>query len=59
MKVIFKNCTHILTRTQGKKILDMLLVKIASKGTPLSKNTRFRGSGDLQEDFHSNSIEAY
>ena len=27
----FKNCTHILTRTQEKKFEDMFLVKIASK----------------------------
>ena len=32
----FRNCTHILTRTQGKKFEDMFLVKIASKGTSLS-----------------------
>ena len=29
----FRNCTHILTRTQGEKFEDMFLVKIASKGT--------------------------
>ena len=29
----FKNCTHILTRTQGEKFGDMFLFKIASKGT--------------------------
>ena len=29
----FRNCTHILTRTQGKKFEDMFLIKIASKGT--------------------------
>ena len=34
----FKNCTHILTRTQGKKFEDMFLVKIASKGTSLMKH---------------------
>ena len=32
----FWNCTHILTRTQGKKFEDMFLVKIASKGTSLN-----------------------
>ena len=32
----FKNCTHILTRTQRKKFEDMFLVKIASKGTSLN-----------------------
>ena len=39
----FRNCTHILTRTQGKKIEDMFLVKIASKGTSLilGKVTKF------------------
>ena len=31
----FRNCTPILTRTQGKKFEDMFLVKIASKGTSL------------------------
>ena len=31
----FKNCTHILTRTQGEKFEDMFLAKIASKGTSL------------------------
>ena len=30
-----RNCTYILTRTQGKKFEDMFLVKIASKGTSL------------------------
>ena len=33
----FRNCTHILTRTQGKKFEDMFLVKIASKGISLSR----------------------
>ena len=35
MQVFFRNCTHILTRTQGEKFEDMLLVKVASKGTSL------------------------
>ena len=35
MQFVFRNCTHILTRTQGKKFEDMFLVKIASKGTSL------------------------
>ena len=35
MQVFFRNCTHILTRTQGKKFEDMFLVKIASKRTSL------------------------
>ena len=30
-----RNCSHILTRTQGKNFEDMFLVKIASKGTSL------------------------
>ena len=30
MQFFFRNCTHILTRTQGKKFEDMFLVKIAS-----------------------------
>ena len=33
--VTCSNCTHILTRTQGKKLQDMFLVKIANKGTSL------------------------
>ena len=37
MQFFFSNCTHILTRTQGKKFEDMFLVKIASKGTSLNK----------------------
>ena len=32
----FRNCTHILTRTQGKKFEDKFLVKIVSKGTSLN-----------------------
>ena len=35
MQFFFRNCSHILTRTQGKKFEDMFLVKIASKGTSL------------------------
>ena len=38
MQFFFINCTHILTRTQGKKFEDMFLVKIASKGTSLIKD---------------------
>ena len=33
--VFFRNCTHILTRTQAKKFEEMFLVKIASKGASL------------------------
>ena len=33
----FRNCTHILTRTQRKKFEDMFLVKIANKGTSLNR----------------------
>ena len=36
MQSFFRNCTHILTRTQGEKFEDMFLVKIASKGTTLN-----------------------
>ena len=36
MQFFVRNCTHILTRTQGKKFEDMFLFKIASKGTSLS-----------------------
>ena len=33
MQFFSRNCTYILTRTQGKKFEDMFLVKMASKGT--------------------------
>ena len=36
MQFFLRNCTHILTRTQGEKVEDMFLVKIASKGTSLT-----------------------
>ena len=36
MQFFFRNCTHILTKTKGKKFQDMFLVRIASKGTSLS-----------------------
>ena len=36
MQVYFRNCTHILKRTQRKKFEDMFLVKIANKGTSLT-----------------------
>ena len=35
MQFFSRNCTHILTRPQGKKFEYMFLVKIASKGTSL------------------------
>ena len=38
MQIFFRNHTHILTRTQGKKLEDMFLVKIASKGTSLNSD---------------------
>ena len=38
MQFSFRNCTHISTRTQGKKFEDMFLVKIAIKGTSLHTN---------------------
>ena len=37
MQFFFRNCTHILTRTQAKKFEDTFLVKIASKGTSLNQ----------------------
>ena len=37
MQVFFRNCTHILTRTQGGKFKDIFLVKIANKGTSLNQ----------------------
>ena len=33
VKFFFRNCTHILTRTQEKKLEDMFFVKITSEGT--------------------------
>ena len=41
MRVFFRNCSHILTRTQGEKFEDMFLVKIASKKTSSSKGLKF------------------
>ena len=41
MQLFFRNCTHILTRTKGKKFEDMFLVKIASKGTSLGTDYYF------------------
>ena len=41
MQFFFRNCTHILTRTQGGKFEDMFLVKIASKGTSLYQKRFF------------------
>ena len=39
---------HILTSTQGKKFLDMSLVKIANKGTSLiNKNMKNYSEGDV------------
>ena len=35
MQFFFRNCTHILTRTQGEKFEDVFLVEIANKGTSL------------------------
>ena len=36
MQFFFRNCTHILTRTQAKKF-DTFLIKMASKGTSLNQ----------------------
>ena len=38
MQVFFRNRTHILTRTQGKKLEDVFLIKIASKVTSLKSS---------------------
>ena len=35
MQFFFRNCTHILTRTEKKAFEDMFLVKIANKETSL------------------------
>ena len=40
MQNVFRNCTHILTKTKGKKFEDMFLIKIASKGTSLIREKR-------------------
>ena len=36
MPIFITNCTHLLTRTQANTFEDVLLVKIASKGTAFS-----------------------
>ena len=40
MQLFFRNCTYILTRTQGKKFEDVFLVKIANKGTSSNERTQ-------------------
>ena len=35
MQFCFKNFTHVLKRTQLRKVEDLFLVKIANKGTSL------------------------
>ena len=35
MQFFFRNCAHMLTRTQGESFEDMFLVKIANKDTSL------------------------
>ena len=35
MQFYNRNCTHILRRTQGEKLEDTFLVKLASEGTSL------------------------
>ena len=47
MQLFFRNCTHILTRTQRKKFEDMFLIKIASKGTSLIQSTESNMYGDF------------
>ena len=42
MQLFLRNCTHILTRTHGKKFEDMFLFKIASKGTSLTSLVSLR-----------------
>ena len=50
MQFFFRNCTHILTRTQRKKSEDMFLVKIASKGTSLNHPRNFPIVNDAFEN---------
>ena len=45
MQMLFKNSTHILTRTQGEKFEDMFLVKIANKGTSFNNLRQVAGPG--------------
>ena len=42
MQLFLRNCTHLLTRTQGEKFEYMFLVKIASKRTSLRRNLNFQ-----------------
>ena len=51
-----RNCTHILTRTQGKKFEDMFLVKIASKETSLSNAMDSRLNNNSSENAALNLI---
>ena len=64
----FRNCTHILTGTQGKKFEDMFLVKIASKGKKFedmflikiaSKGTSLSFTNKNLNKGHSHVIECY
>ena len=51
MPVLFRNCSHILTRTQGEKFGDIFLVKIVSKGTSLTLNImRRHGKNTVRKD---------
>ena len=50
MQFFFRNCAHILTRTQGKKVENMFLVKIVSKGTSLNSNKVFERDIDPSDN---------
>ena len=50
MQFFFRNCTHILTKTQGKKFEGMFLVKITSQGTSL-KRVDVKGDSLLIHEF--------
>ena len=48
MQFFFRNCTHILTRTQGTTFEDMFLIKIASKGTSLMMNSSYHSKSQFE-----------
>ena len=53
---LFKNCTHILIRTQKKKFEDLFLVIIANKGTSLSEPKSGQGVGKRGMNFKDNEV---
>ena len=48
MQFLFRNCTHISTRTQGGKFEDMFLITIASKGISLGLKSPLKVNRPLE-----------